>query len=117
MKIGFLGNTNNYPFIVATQMKEMGCEVVLFVDAPPEDLLNRPEQYTGGIQYPYPGWIKEKLSLRKSLHLHFPHIFERSVIKELNTCDGVILNDFGHRFKNYINPSIPSVSMFSGGDL
>ncbi len=117
MKVGFLGNTNNYPFIIASQMKALGCEVVLFVDAPPQDLLNRPEQYNTAIQYPYPGWIKEKLSLRKSLHIHFPQFFEKSVIRELNTCDAVILNDFGHRFKNYIDPSIPSISMFSGGDL
>ena len=117
MKIGFLGNTNNYPFVIASQMREMGCEVVLYVDAPETELLNRPEQYTHEISYPYPEWIKEKFSLRKSMHIHFPQIFERGVIKEINTCDAVILNDYGHRFKNFINPSIPSISMFSGADL
>ena len=117
MKIGFLGNTNNYPFIIASQMKAIGCEVVLFIDAPAKELLNRPEQYTHDISYPYPEWIKEKLSLRKSLHIHFPQIFEKDVIREINTCDAVILNDYGHRFKNFINPSIPSISMFSGADL
>ncbi len=117
MKIGFLGNTNNYPFIIASQMRAMGSEVVLFVDAPANEWLNRPEQYTNEIAYPYPSWIKEKLSLRKSLNTHFPNIFEKDVIKELNTCDAVILNDYGHRFKNYIKPSIPSISMFSGSDL
>lgn len=117
MKVGFLGNTNNYPFIIASQMQALGCEVVLFVDAPQQDLLNRPEQYSTAIKYPYPQWIKEKLSLRKSVHIHLPQFFEKDVIKELNTCDAVILNDFGHRFKNYIHPSIPSISMFSGGDL
>ncbi len=117
MKIGFLGNTNNYPFIIASQMREMGCEVVLFVDAPASELLNRPEQYSHDISYPYPDWIKEKPSLRKSLNIHFPQIFERDVIKEINTCDAVILNDYGHRFKNFISPSIPSINMFSGSDL
>lgn len=117
MKVGFLGNTNNYPFIIASQMKALGCEVVLFVDAPPEDLLNRPEQYQPAVTYPYPGWIKEKLSLRKSLHIHFPRFFEREVIGILNTCDAVIVNDFGHRFTNYLRPGIPVISMFSGGDL
>ena len=117
MKIGFLGNTNNYPFIIASQIKAMGCEVVLFVDAPPEDFLYRPEHYSASIQYPYPNWIIEKKSLRKSLHMHLPTVFAKDVIKELNTCHAVILNDFGHRFKNYIHPAIPSISMFSGGDL
>ncbi len=117
MKIGFLGNTNNYPFIIANQMKAMGCEVVLFIDAPPEDFLNRPEQYHASIQYPYPDWIIEKLSLKNSLYIHFPNIFAKDVLRELNTCDAVILNDYGHRFKNYLHPSIPSISMFSGADL
>ena len=117
MKIGFLGNTNNYPFIIASQMQQLGCDVVLFVDAPPTDHLNRPEQYTHQVGYPYPNWINEKTSLRNSVHIHFPQFFERSVIKELNTCDAVILNDYGHRFKNFIKSSIPSISMFSGSDL
>lgn len=117
MKVGFLGNTNNYPFVIASQMKLLGCEVVMYVDAPKGDLLNRPEHYATDISYPYPVWIKEKISLGKSLNIHFPQLFEREVIRELNTCDAVILNGYGHRFKNFINPSIPSVSMFSGGDL
>jgi len=117
MKIGILGNTNNYPFVIASQLKELGCEVVLYIDAPANEMLNRPEQYSNDISYPFPSWIKEKLSLRKSWHVHFPQIFERAVIREINTCDAVILNDYGHRFKNFIKPSIPSISMFSGSDL
>ncbi len=117
MKVGFLGNTNNYPFIIASQLKNLGCEVVMYVDAPASEMLNRPEHYTHNISYPYPRWIIEKLSLRKSHHIHFPQIFERTVLKELNSCDAVILNNYGHRFKNFINPSIPSISMISGSDL
>ena len=117
MKIGFLGNTNNYPFIIAKQMREMGCEIVFYVDAPPQDILHRPECLSEEISYPYPDWIIEKTSLRNSLHIHYPWIFERKLIKELNTCDAVILNDFGHRFKNYLRPGIPSISVFSGVDL
>lgn len=117
MKVGFLGNTNNYPFIIASQMKALGCEVVMYVDAPASEILNRPEQYTHDVSYPYPNWIIEKQSLRKSHHTHLPQFFEKSVISELNTCDAVILNDYGHRFKNFINPQIPSISLFSGSDL
>ena len=117
MKIGFLGNTNNYSFIIASQMREMGCEVVLYVDYPAEVTVNRPEHFSSEIKYPYPEWIKEDLWLRNSLYTHFPNIFSRKVIRELNTCDAVILNDYGHRFKNFIKPSVLSISMFSGGDL
>ncbi len=98
-------------------MKALGCEVVLFVDAPKGNILDRPEQFSDTIQYPYPNWIIEKLSLGKSLHMHFPQVFERAVLRELNSCDAVILNGYGHRFKNYIRSAIPSISMFSGGDL
>ncbi len=117
MKIGFLGNTNNYPFIIASQMRNMGCEVVLYVDAPAGDMLNRPEHHASDIEYPYPVWIKEKFSLRTAAFTHLPNIFLREVLKELNTCDAVILNDYGHRFKKFLKPSVLSISMFSGGDL
>ncbi|MBK9533047.1 MAG: glycosyltransferase [Chitinophagaceae bacterium] len=117
MKIGFLGNTNNYPFIIAMKLQEMGCEVVLFIDAPAHETLHRPEHYTDKIKYPYPAWIKERHKLRNALFIHFPNIFLRNVIKELNTCDAVILNDYGHRFKNFIKPDVLSISIFSGADL
>ncbi len=117
MKIGFLGNTNNYPFIIASQMREMGCEVVLYIDAPANDTLHRPEHHASNIKYPYPEWIKENFSLRNAAFTHFPNIFLRKLLRELNTCDAVILNDYGHRFKNFIKPSVLSISMFSGGDL
>lgn len=117
MKIGILGNTNNYPFIIASQLREMGCEVVLYIDAPVNETLHRPEFYATQIKYPYPAWIKESTRLRKSICIHFPKIFSGKIIRELNTCDAVILNDYGHRFKNFIKPSIISISMFSGADL
>lgn len=117
MKIGFLGNTNNYPFIIASQMREMGCEVVLYIDAPANETLHRPEHYSENITYPYPDWIKEELSLRSSLFIHLPNVFLKNIIRELNSCDAVILNDYGHRFKNFIKPSVLSISMFSGADL
>lgn len=117
MKIGFLGNTNNYPFIIARQMKEAGCDVVFYVDAPANETLHRPEHYDSHVSYPYPEWIKENLLLRRSLYIHFPQIFLKEIIRELNTCDAVILNDYGHRFKAFLKPTVLSISMFSGADL
>jgi len=117
MKIGFLGNTNNYPFIIASQMREIGCEVVLYIDAPVNETLHRPEFYTSNIKYPYPSWIKESARLRKSICIHFPNFLSGKILNELNTCDAVILNDYGHRYINFIKPSITTISMFSGADL
>jgi glycosyltransferase involved in cell wall biosynthesis len=118
MKVGFLGNVNNYPYILSRYFREMGHEVIFFVTAPPEDKLHRPEHFVKHESYPYPNWIRE-VSLPKPLSLSyaFPQIFLSGIIQELNTCDAVVLNDFGHGIKPFLKPSIPSISVFSGSDL
>ena len=40
MRIGFVGNTNNYPFILAITFRRMGHEVEFIVDR--KERLNRP---------------------------------------------------------------------------
>lgn len=118
MKIGFLGNVNNYPYIIARYFREFGHEVLFFVTAPKEEKLHRPEHFVTHEQYPYPNWIKE-VTLPKPLSLTyaFPQWFLKDIIAQLNTCDAVVLNDFGHSIKPLLNKNIPSVSVFSGSDL
>jgi glycosyltransferase involved in cell wall biosynthesis len=118
MRIGFLGNTNNYPFQLAEIFKAKGYEVLFIVDADPALKLNRPE-YTQmtEITYPYPSWIIENYNVPFWPSKLFPNIFAKERIKLLNTCDAVILNGVGHLYKSFLNPSIPSVSLFSGADL
>lgn len=43
MKIGFIGNANNYPFMIARAMRKMGHEVLFIVDRDKSEPLNRPE--------------------------------------------------------------------------
>jgi glycosyltransferase involved in cell wall biosynthesis len=118
MKVGFLGNVNNYPYVLARYFREFGHEVVFFVTAPPEDTLHRPEHFVLAESYPYADWIRE-IPFPKpiSVALAFPRIYFKSFIQELNQCDAVVLNDFGHSIKPLLRPDIPSVSVFSGSDL
>ena len=116
MKVGFLGNVNNHPFAVAKHFKDKGADVRFFVEAPQTDILYRPES-TGYVTYPYPDWITEYPALRKSVVIHFPQLFARDVIRELNSCDAVIVNDYGHRFLPYLDKKVIRICMFTGGDL
>lgn len=118
MKVGFLGNVNNYPFLIARYFREMGHEVVFFVTAPPEDKLHRPEHFVTPEPYPYPEWIREvQLPRPLTLTYAYPKWFLKNILKTLNTCDAVVLNDFGHGIKPLLRRDIPSVSIFSGSDL
>ena len=117
MKIAFLGNINNHPFHVAWYFKQQGHDVTIYIEADQKVLLHRPEALTYGIKYPYPDWIIEERRLDRSLWMHFPSVFARKIIKQLNTCDAVVVNHYGHRFLPYLKKEIIKVCMFTGGDL
>ncbi|MEP6711600.1 MAG: hypothetical protein ABJA37_04245 [Ferruginibacter sp.] len=117
MKIGFIGNVNNYPFIIAQKLKAAGHEILFIVDEPASERLHRPENHVLNISFPYPDWIKEDLFPVNLFRAFFPSIFARSVIKKLNSCDGVILNGLWHGIKLKLKKNIPSIAIFSGADL
>jgi len=118
MRIGFLGNTNNYSFQLAEIIKAKGHDVVFIVDAKPDFKLDRPEHtHMSSVSYPYPSWIIESTNVKFWPSKLFPSIFAKERIRLLNTCDAVILNGIGHLYKSYLDPKIPSVSLFSGTDL
>jgi hypothetical protein len=116
MKVAFLGNVNNHPFIVCKHLRDKGADTVFFVEAHKDYTLFRPES-TGLVKYPYPHWIKETPQFRKSVVMHLPGIFAKKVISEINECDAVILNDFGHRIIPHLRKGIIKICMFTGGDL
>ncbi|MEO5942087.1 MAG: hypothetical protein ABIP30_05880 [Ferruginibacter sp.] len=117
MKIGFIGNTNNYPFILAQKLIEEGHEILFIVDEKSTEKLHRPENHVLKIDYPYPDWIKEDLFPINIIRVLFPKIFSKSVIRKLNSCDAVIINGLWHGIKLKLKDTIPSVSVFSGADL
>lgn len=117
MKIGFIGNVNNYPYLLAKILKNNGFEVIFFVDDVPEDKLHRPENHVFKEPFPYANWIKETIFRPNILRAFFPLVFAKKLIRELNSCDAVVLNGLWHGLKPLLNPDIPSVSVFSGSDL
>ena len=117
MKIGFAGNTNNYPFLLSENLKDK-CEILFIVDAAKEDKLERPEYYFGNlVSYPYPSNFIEKTKLQKKINRYFPFLFSRDVIKLLNTCDVVITNEAGHYLIPFLKKKVLTISVFSGADL
>jgi len=116
MKVAFLGNVNNHPFIVCKHLKDKGADTVFFVEAHINNTLFRPES-TGLVKYPYPDWIKEVPQFRKSVVMHLPGIFAKKIIREIDQCDAVIVNDYAHRIIPHLRKGIIKICMFTGGDL
>lgn len=114
MKIGFLGNTNNYPFRLAWAFRELGHEVVFFVDRPACEPRHRPEAHYNDISYPYPDWIKEIEPLNPKQIVLYPRALQ-PILRSLEVCDGVILNGLALS----LGPSIhrPLIGLLTGSDL
>jgi glycosyltransferase involved in cell wall biosynthesis len=117
MKIGFLGNTNNYPFMIARAMRKLGHEVLFIVDRGREinwHLLYRPENRYDDISLPYPDWIKDVSPFDFWYNKNdFKKVPE--VVSLLKTCDAVFLNQSGPSLLPYIQK--PAIVHLTGSDL
>ncbi len=114
MRIGFLGNTNNYPFRLARAFRALGHEVLFFVDRPRDEYRHRPECHYSDIRYPYPDWIQEIAPLTPVQIVLRPWAL-KGVLTMLDACDGVVLNGFGLSVGTRIRR--PSIGLFTGSDL
>lgn len=112
MKIGFLGNANNYPFMLARAFKKLGHDVLFIIDS--GSSINRPEFRYKDITYPYPGWILDFQGL--SLW-DYPGDNYRvdEVVEALSSCDFIVLNEFGLSLWPRIKR--PLVAFLTGTDL
>jgi glycosyltransferase involved in cell wall biosynthesis len=113
MKVGFFGNTNNYPFTLARGMRRLGHDVLFIVDRP--EPLNRPESRFADIPVPYPGWIVDVSPLDLHIPLHPPPAGRARAISLLAGCDAVVLNMLGPSLLPEIRR--PSIVMLTGSDL
>jgi len=113
MKIGFLGNANNYPFLVARSIRELGHEVIFVVDS--TSILNRPEGRYKEIALPYPSWVVDCSPL--SLWDYPPKESEKveKVVRILKDCDALVLNEFGLSLWGRIQK--PAFAFLTGTDL
>ena len=112
MKIGILGNTNNYPFTLAALLRELGQEVVVVISE--KGRLHRPESRVPEFNEQYPSWIIDHSYLNES---HFftlsPHI--GSVLDSLSDCDAFILNSYWISCSPFLNA--PGIALLTGSDL
>lgn len=112
MKIGFFGNTNNFPLTLARALRRLGHDVLFFVDS--EYILHRPEHRYEDIPYPYDDWIIDVSPMRLP-HYAFPNRKRARVISMLRECDAVVLNGLGTTMLEAIGR--PAFLLLTGSDL
>lgn len=112
MKIGFYGNANNYPFMLARAMRRAGHDILFLVIS--RVALNRPEMRYADIPVPYPSWIRD-VSHRVRWRNLLPGRTRDVVIEHLNSCDFVFLNEEGPALAQRL--TVPYAAISTGSDL
>jgi len=114
MRIGFWGNTNNYPFMLAQALRRAGHEVQFVVDS--SERLHRPEHRYEEIGYPYPGWIRDEAGcMTRYARYFFPTRRVRLAMRWLGQCDALIVNNFGVLIAQKMGR--PYIVLLTGSDL
>ncbi len=112
MKIGFLGNTNNYPFILAMLFREMGHSVFFVVTE--KSPLHRPESRYPEFKAGYPDWITDLSDLAEwEFFTLSPRL--AGILGQLSQCDALVLNSFGLSCLPFLN--LPAIALLTGSDL
>ena len=112
MKIGFFGNTNNYPFMLAQALREFGHDVVMVISS--QELLNRPESRYPEFKHAYPDWIVDAAHLSEwDLIALSPSL--APVLDVLSTCDALVLNFTGPSLWPLLRR--PAIALLTGSDL
>lgn len=116
MKIGVFGNTNNYPYLLAKALRELGYDVCLIVDS--KYRLHRPENRNWRYRFFYPSWIKDYSGIEEREY------FTKSdrvmkLVRFLETMDVLILNSVGPSLLPLMNPASrpKAVTILAGSDL
>ncbi len=112
MKIGFFGNTNNFPFMLARAFQRLGHDVVCIIHR--REPLHRPEFRYSDITYPYPEWVHEIL-LTDAVSFVVGNPLRREAVRLLRSCDFVVLNDLGTSLARDV--ARPYLTLLTGSDL
>ena len=112
MKIGILGNTNNYPFTFAMLLRELGQEVVMMISE--KELLHRPESRHPEFNEQYPSWIIDFSYLNE---WDFVTLSPKlgPALDALSDCDAFILNSYWISLLPFLNA--PGIVLLTGSDL
>ncbi len=112
MKIGFFGNVNNFPFMLARAIRRAGHEVVFIVGSLQQ--LDRPEFRYTDVSSVGTDWIHD-VSPFNFWDAAFPTFKRARVVRLLRECDAVILNLSGIALRSYIQR--PSIALLTGSDI
>jgi len=112
MRIGFAGNANNYPFMLARALVRRGEHVRFLVTS--KQLLDRPEnkypEYAAG----YPDWLVDCSEI-DFLDWVLPRANTRRAVRLLRECDVVVLNQLGPTVASRV--ARPWIALLTGSDL
>lgn len=112
LRIGFIGNQNNYPFVLARALRAAGHDVRVVIDqtAP----LDRPECRYADVPYPYPDWIveTEPVDLVDVVY-HTPRW--RRVLDLMGDRDALVLNRWGYDAATRLG--LPAFCLTTGADV
>ncbi len=112
MRIGFAGNTNNAPFLIARALRAQGHDVQMVIDRP--EPLHRPENRYRDVSSPYPHWIHAVDAIDVD-DVAFETGRWARVLAVLGTCDALVLN--GTMFAAAADLDLPAVAVSTGSDL
>jgi glycosyltransferase involved in cell wall biosynthesis len=112
MKIGFFGNTNNYPFMLAQALREFGHEVLIVITS--QELLNRPESRYPELKQGYPDWIVDSAQVTEWNFITLSPSLA-PVLEALAPCDALILNFTGPSLWPLLRH--PAIALLTGSDL
>lgn len=110
MKIGFAGNMNNYPFMLALTLRDMGHEVVFIIDS--DERLQRPEFRYPDMFSTWPQWVVDMPGSTKGLN---SLIASKQALSILGDCDALIVNTGWPRVARFLKK--PYVCILTGSDI
>jgi glycosyltransferase involved in cell wall biosynthesis len=120
LKIAFVGNSNNMPYVYAKAMIAQDLDVTLFLDRPKSYLLDRPESndpehFESGL----PSWIVELKLIFPSRYISssFPSLFYIRLLNKLRKYDVIIFNGNLISLGQFIEKGKVVINIFSGSDL
>lgn len=120
--IVFMGSMNAMPMMYALELRNLGYEVIYFVDVRKSETLCRPEHHFPEIDYPYPSWIVEFILPSQLLLPLFPKFFaalyQRRIERATKNAVGCfVLNGFFSSLVPYLPASSHRIALSHGSDL
>jgi glycosyltransferase involved in cell wall biosynthesis len=113
VRIGFIGNANNYPFMIARAFRRLGHDVLFVLIHDKTIPLDRPaSRYNDALHHP--SWIYDASPLNLWNHA-IDNPQRQKVVKLLQTCELVVLNQYAVCLAPEIQR--PSITLLTGTDL